>query len=76
MDEEAQMEFYGARVPERLSSVSAFEHWRSRAERENPRVLYMTRADVMQRDPTEVSADSFPDDLLVGSNRVHVGVQI
>jgi ATP-dependent RNA helicase HrpA len=70
VDEQAQMEFYAKRIPERVSSVSAFEHWRAGAERENPRVLYMSRADLMQRDAPDAAADRFPDDFLVGGNRL------
>src|SRR5581483_2299157 len=70
VDEQAQMEFYAKRIPERVSSVSAFEHWRAGAERENPRLLYMSRADLMQREAPEVAPDRFPDDLPVGANRL------
>jgi HrpA-like RNA helicase len=70
VDEQAQMEFYAKRLPERVSSVSAFEHWRASAERENPRVLYMSLSDLMQRDAPDAAADRFPDDLQIGSNRL------
>jgi ATP-dependent helicase HrpA len=70
VDEQAQMEFYAKRLPERVSSVSGFEHWRAGAERENPRVLYMSRADLMQRDAPDAAPDLFPDDLPVGGNRL------
>src|SRR5207244_8423931 len=59
VDEQAQLEFYAKRLPERVSSVSAFEHWRAGAERENPRVLYMSRADLMQREAPDASIDRF-----------------
>ncbi len=68
VDEQAQMEFYARRIPERVSSVSAFEHWRAGAEREDPRVLYMTRKDLMQREAPEAGPDNFPDDFPVGGN--------
>jgi ATP-dependent helicase HrpA len=70
VDEQAQMEFYAKRIPERVSSVSAFEHWRAGAERENPRVLYMSHADLMQREALDASTERFPDDLPVGGNRL------
>ena len=69
-DEQAQMEFYARRLPERVSSVSAFEHWRAVAERENPRVLYMSRSDLMQRETPDAAVDRFPDDFPVGPNRL------
>jgi ATP-dependent helicase HrpA len=70
VDEQAQMEFYAKRIPERVSSVSSFEHWRAGAERENPRVLYMSRADLMQRDASDASTELFPDHYPVGGNRL------
>jgi ATP-dependent helicase HrpA len=70
VDEQAQMEFYASRLPERVSTVSAFEHWRSSAERANPRALYMSRADVVQRDASDAGPDRFPDDYPVGANRL------
>ncbi|HEV7446916.1 MAG TPA: ATP-dependent RNA helicase HrpA [Steroidobacteraceae bacterium] len=70
VDEQAQMEFYAKRIPERVSSGSAFEHWRAGAERENPRVLYMSREDLMQRDAPDASAERSPDDFAVGGNRL------
>lgn len=70
VDDQAQLEFYARRIPERVSSVSGFEHWRAVAERENPRLLYMTRADLMERDVPEAGPASFPDALAVGGNQV------
>jgi ATP-dependent helicase HrpA len=70
VDEQAQMEFYAKRIPDRVTTVQAFEHWRASAERENPRVLYMSLADLMGRDAPDAAPDRFPDDLQVGSNRL------
>jgi HrpA-like RNA helicase len=70
VDEQAQLEFYAKRIPDRVTTVQAFEHWRASVERENPRVLYMSLADLMGRDAPDAAADRFPDDLQVGSNRL------
>ncbi len=70
VDEQAQMEFYAKRIPDRVTTVQAFEHWRASAERESPRVLYMSLADLMGREAPEAAPDRFPDDLQVGSNRL------
>ena len=70
VDEQAQMEFYARRIPERVSSVQAFEHWRASAERENPRVLYMSLSDLMGREASDAASDRFPNDLQVGGNRL------
>jgi ATP-dependent RNA helicase HrpA len=68
VDEERQMLFYAARIPERVNSIRAFNQWRVEAERRNPRVLYMSRADLMQREVPEAGADLFPTDFTVGGN--------
>lgn len=70
VDEQALVAFYARRLPERVSSVSAFEHWRASAERDNPQILRMSLADVMRRDAPDASRELFPDDLPVGRNRV------
>ena len=70
VDEESQVEFYAARIPERVNSVAAFNHWRAETERTNPRLLYMSRADLMQRDAEEAGEERFPDALPVGANQL------
>ncbi|MGA8094936.1 MAG: ATP-dependent RNA helicase HrpA [Steroidobacteraceae bacterium] len=67
-DEKSEVEFYAARIPERVSSVGDFEQWRAQAERRDPRLLYMSRADLVQREAGEVDEIRFPDALDVGGN--------
>jgi ATP-dependent helicase HrpA len=68
--EERQVEFYSARIPERVSSVAGFEQWRTQAERHNPTVLIMARTDLMQREALEVDEERFPDQLEIDGNRL------
>ncbi len=68
--EERQEAFYAARIPERVSSVADFERWRADAERHEPRLLHLSRADLMLREVPEVDAERFPDALEVGANRL------
>ncbi|MDB6045826.1 MAG: ATP-dependent helicase HrpA [Gammaproteobacteria bacterium] len=70
VDEEQQLAFYTARIPERVNSISAFNTWRAEAERGNPRLLYMSRADLVQRDVPEAAPDRLPDELPVGANQL------
>ncbi len=67
--EEQQVEFYAARIPEQVSSVASFEQWRVQAERHDPQVLVMSRADLARREVTEVE-ERFPDELEIGGNRL------
>jgi ATP-dependent helicase HrpA len=68
--EEAQVAFYAARIPARVSSVAGFEQWRAAAERRDPRVLCMSRADLMRREASEVDEERFPDELEIAGNRL------
>jgi ATP-dependent helicase HrpA len=70
VDETTLVNFYTARIPERVSTVASFESWRGKAERAAPRLLYMTRADIMARETPEITAEQFPDDWPVGANRL------
>ncbi|HEY1891730.1 MAG TPA: ATP-dependent RNA helicase HrpA, partial [Steroidobacteraceae bacterium] len=66
--EESEVGFYAQRIPERVSSVADFEQWRAPAEHRDPRLLWMARADLMQRDAGEVDEARFPDALEVGGH--------
>jgi ATP-dependent helicase HrpA len=68
--EQRQIEFYAARIPERVSSIAAFERWRAQAERREPKVLHMSRTDLMLREAAEVDESRFPEELEVGANRL------
>ncbi len=70
VDEGREGAFYESRIPERVSSLGEFEQWRAQAERRDPRLLCMSRADLMQRDACEVDEARFPDTLDVGGNRL------
>ena len=70
VDEEQQVEFYLARIPERVNSIAAFNHWRVEVERQNSRLLYMSRADLMQREVPEAGEELFPNELAVGGNQL------
>ncbi|HEX5513689.1 MAG TPA: ATP-dependent RNA helicase HrpA, partial [Gammaproteobacteria bacterium] len=60
VDEEALYAFYDQRVPAEVYSTASFERWREKIEREQPRLLFMSRDDLMQRSAQEVTADDFP----------------
>jgi ATP-dependent helicase HrpA len=70
VDEQALVDFYVARIPERVSSIAAFESWRGKVERQQRTLLYMTWADVVRRDAPEANAEAFPDEVPVHGNRL------
>ncbi len=57
-----------SRVLQGVSTVAAFESWRIKAERREPQLLHMARADVMEREAPEASSDNFLETLNIGGN--------
>ena len=68
VDDEVLFEFYKQRIPTDIINGAGFEKWRKKAEKEQPKLLFLTRDDLMQHQADHVTADSFPDQILV--NRV------
>ncbi|SEO51544.1 ATP-dependent RNA helicase HrpA [Aquisalimonas asiatica] len=62
--------FYAERVPEGISDLRSFEHWRKQDERTHPRRLYLTREALMQHDAATVTAERYPEQLAVGDLRL------
>ncbi|MGH7125363.1 MAG: DUF3418 domain-containing protein, partial [Stellaceae bacterium] len=61
VSEASEVAFYAMRIPERVSSIGDFEQWRAQAERREPRLLHMSRTDLMQREAGEVDDVQYPD---------------
>ena len=59
--------FYDRRVPAGIYNGPLFEQWRKEAERADPRVLFMSLADVTREDVTDVRPADYPDELKVGA---------
>jgi ATP-dependent helicase HrpA len=53
--------FYDERIPESIYSGPSFETWRKKAERENPRWLFLDRKALLAPAETVVDGDRFPD---------------
>jgi ATP-dependent helicase HrpA len=64
-DTSARFAFFDQRVPAHVCSGEKFESWRRQAERENPRLLFMTRADLLSRVGAEALGALYPDHLTV-----------
>ena len=72
VDMAAMFDFYAARLPSGTYATKAFERWRKRAEKSEPRLLYMSRDDLLQRDDSDITLQRFPDHLEVAANRLAV----
>src|SRR5213079_2208043 len=69
VDEELIHAFYGERVPAHLYSAAAFEQWRVRAERDDKRLLYLSREDLMRHEAAGITTTNFPPQIELGPNR-------
>jgi ATP-dependent helicase HrpA len=66
VDEETLFQFYEARVPAEVVGLKSFEAWRSRAEKTEPQLLFLTREQLLARDDDDTTDIDFPDWLLEG----------
>jgi ATP-dependent helicase HrpA len=69
VDEELIHAFYAARVPAYVYSAAAFEQWRVGAEREEKRLLYLSRDELMRHEAAGITTENFPPELALGPNR-------
>ncbi|MGA2500275.1 MAG: DUF3418 domain-containing protein [Tepidisphaeraceae bacterium] len=70
VDPKVRYDFYDARIPAGVYSGPLFEKWRRDIERHNPKVLFMTRRDLMLHSAADVTHDQFPDFLLLKGLRL------
>ncbi len=69
VDDELIFAFYDARVPQGVHNGADFEHWRKEAERRDPRLLHLSRDDLMRHEAAGITTDNFPHELALGANR-------
>ncbi len=65
VDEHVLFAFYDARVAEGIVNGAGFESWRETAEKDNPRLLYLTREELMRHGAAGVTEAQFPETLLI-----------
>jgi ATP-dependent helicase HrpA len=63
VDDELIFAFYDARIPADIHNGAAFEHWRKQAEREQPKLLYLKKEDLMRHQAAGITTDQFPPQL-------------
>ena len=61
----ARYEFYDRRIPPDVYDGPRLAKWLRSAQRKDPRVLNMTKADLVQEDAAEVPPEQFPDSIPV-----------
>ncbi|MDM8559229.1 ATP-dependent RNA helicase HrpA [Candidatus Parabeggiatoa sp. HSG14] len=63
VDEEHIYTFYATRIPENIYSGKTFEKWLKQAERDNPKLLFLSREDLMKHTGDSITPQTFPDNL-------------
>ena len=66
VDEHALFAFYDARIPQGIVNGAGFEKWRQDAEKTNPRLLFLTREELMRHAAASVTEAQFPETMLLG----------
>ena len=61
VDDESIYAFYAARIPADVFSAASFERWRRDAERGHPRLLFMTREELMRHGASGVTEEQYPE---------------
>jgi ATP-dependent helicase HrpA len=69
VDDELIHAFYDARIPDEIHDAADFEAWRRIAEAAQPRVLHLSREDLMRHEAAGITTENFPAFLQLGPNR-------
>jgi ATP-dependent helicase HrpA len=65
VDDELIFAFYDSRIPPHLHNGAAFEAWRKEAEREDAKLLYLKKDDLMRHEAAGITTDQFPPQLKI-----------
>jgi ATP-dependent helicase HrpA len=65
VDEHQLFTFYDAKIPADIYNAASFEKWRAEAEKTNPKLLYLTRDDLMRHGADEITAVQFPEKIML-----------
>ena len=60
VDDELIFSFYDKLIPPHIHNGAAFEAWRKEAERDNSKLLYLKKDDLMRHEAAGITTDQFP----------------
>ena len=60
VDEALIEAFYDSKIPEAVCDLAGFEAWRKKAEKAEPRLLYLSREQLMRHEAEGITTDRFP----------------
>lgn len=64
IDDRELFQFFDERIPAQIMNLQGFEHWRKEAEKESPKLLYITRELLMRHNAEAITQAQFPNQLL------------
>lgn len=65
-DEEWLYQFYDKKLPPEIVSGIALDQWRKKVERDNPKILFLTKQDLTRHDENQINDWDFPDSKKIG----------
>lgn len=65
VDEHQLFAFYESKIPPDIFQAATFEKWREGVEKDNPKLLYLTRDDLMRHGADAITAVQFPEKMLL-----------
>ena len=66
VDDELIYAFYDAQLPPHVASGTSFEHWYREASRDQPRLLFLSRDELMRHQAAGITTQSFPATVRLG----------
>ncbi len=66
VDDELIAAFYDHLIPEGIHNGATFDHWRREAEKEQPKLLFLTKDDLMRHSAAGITTDAFPHHIRLG----------
>ncbi|MDX1693706.1 MAG: ATP-dependent RNA helicase HrpA, partial [Ketobacteraceae bacterium] len=66
---------FNERVPDWVTNGKSFEKWRKDAEKDNPRILYLTESDITRSASDHVTEYSFPDAMDLEGGKLRIDYQ-
>ena len=65
VDDELIFAFYDSRIPPHIHNGASFEAWRKEAERDDAKLLYLKKDDLMRHEAAGITTDQFPPQLKI-----------
>jgi ATP-dependent helicase HrpA len=76
VDEGEIFAFYDAIIPDDICNGTEFEKWRRQAERDSPRLLYLTQEYLMRHEANRITGEQYPDSMVVDGIELPDGIAL